>query len=370
MSNGSGARGNVSLGTVFGVPVRVSASWFIVAAVLTVLFERVVDAFLSDLGAWSYAVSFAFAVLLYLSVFLHEISHAVAARVLGQSVLGITLHFLGGYTEIDRGESAPGRDIVVSAAGPLVSLVLGGAAATALPLVDHHVAWFLLFEVAVANIVVGVFNALPALPLDGGHVLRAVVWKLTGDEQRGTVVAGRAGQVLAVLVLAVPFIWAQGVPNMYMLGWAALLAVVLWSGASRALRVGQIRARLPELRAGSLARATHLVPYGLSLSEASRQATQAGASTLLVVDSAERPTGLVSQDAAAAVPDSRRAWVTVGELARPIEPGLTLSRALEGDELLAAIRETPANEYLVLDDAGAVLGVLRRSDVDAALATG
>ncbi|MGH8826439.1 MAG: M50 family metallopeptidase, partial [Jiangellaceae bacterium] len=154
-----GNRGRrLSLGRVAGVPVHVSPTWFIVAAVITVGFEPVVSRYLPDLGLWAYAVTATFAVLLYFSVFLHEVSHALTAKALGLPVRGITLHFLGGYTEIERESPTPGRDLLVSAAGPAVSLIIGAAAYVAAVPVNAPVAEFILFELAVANVIVGLFN--------------------------------------------------------------------------------------------------------------------------------------------------------------------------------------------------------------------
>ncbi|WP_205857577.1 site-2 protease family protein, partial [Phytoactinopolyspora endophytica] len=251
---GFGGRRSIRLGKVVGVPVYVSPTWFIVAAVITVGFEPFVARSFPALGWQTYAITFAFAVLLYLSVFLHEVSHAVASIRLGIPVRGITLHFLGGHTEIERESPTPGRDLLVSAAGPLVSLVIGCAAYLAAIPVQADVPEYLLLVLASANVIVGVFNILPALPLDGGHMLRAVVWKITGDENRGTLVAARAGQVLAALVLVVPFVVGGGRPTMFGVLWAALVAMLLWNGATQALRVARMRAKLPQLDTTRLAR--------------------------------------------------------------------------------------------------------------------
>lgn len=361
------ARRGVSLGRFLGVPVRVSTSWFLVALLITVGFEPIVEVYLEGLGAWSYAVSFAFAVLLYISVFLHEVSHAVTANAFGLPVRGITLHFLGGYTEIERTAPTPGRDIVISAAGPVVSLLLGGLGVLGFGLVTAPVASFLMLEVAVANLAVGVFNLLPALPLDGGHVLRAAVWRVTKDEYRGTVVAARSGQVLAVVVLAVPFVWARGIPTLLPLVWAGVLATVLWTGASNALQIGRLRQRLPGITVRSLTRPALGLPADTSLAEAHRLLSSAQASAIVVVDGGGAPAGLVNHSSAAAVPAERGPWVTVGESARALEDALFMPADRSGEELLAHIRAAPASEYLVVEDDGRVLGVLRTADVDAAL---
>lgn len=357
----------IVLGRIAGIPIYVSLTWLLVAAVITVGFAPIADEWLPNLGVGIYAVTFAFALLLYGSVLLHEISHALTARAFGLPVRAISLHFLGGHTEIERDSPTPGRDMLVSAAGPAISLVVAGLAYLAYLLVSQSVAEFLLFELWIASLIVGIFNLLPALPLDGGHMLRAAVWKVTGDEHRGTVVAARAGQVLAVLVLIAPFAAARGRPDILPLVWAALIAMLLWTGARQSLVAGRVRHLLPTLDVRRLARRSASVGADTPLAEALRQAHEAHASSLVVVDSANRATGLVNAAAVGAVPEDRHPWVPVQQLARSIEDGLVLRVDLTGEQLIAALRATPASEYLVVDDAGAVYGVLTAADIDAAL---
>ncbi|PZF84600.1 site-2 protease family protein [Jiangella anatolica] len=360
----------LSLGRIAGIPVYVSPTWFLVAAIITFGGRDLVLDYLPELSdGGAYLVAFLFAVLLYLSVFIHELGHALTARRLGLPVRGITLHFLGGYTEIERDAPTPGRDLIVSAAGPLLSLALGGLGLLAGRAIDDRVLTFLVWELAVANLIVGVFNILPGLPLDGGHMLRAAVWRLSGDEQRGTVVAARSGQVLAGLVLVLPFVLDGGRPQLLTIVWAGLVAALLWSGATQALAVGRMRARLPRLDTRTLARRAAPVAPDLPVSEALKQAREAGVTSLVIVDSAGRPTGLVNEAAVAAIPEQRRPWVTIGQSSRSLQHGLVLSLDVRGDELLKAMRETPATEYLVVDADSRVYGVLVTSDVDHALAT-
>lgn len=357
----------MSLGKIAGIPIRVSPTWFIVAGVITVGFAPLADRWLPDLGNLVYAVTFGFAILLYVSVLLHEISHALTARSFGLPVRGVTLHFLGGHTEIERDSPTPGRDLLVSAAGPALSLAVAGVVYLVYQSVEQPVVEFLLFELWLANLIVGIFNLLPALPLDGGHMLRAVVWKVTGNEHMGTVVGARTGQVLAVAVLLVPFALAGGRPDILAIVWAALIAMLLWSGASQSLAVGRVRRRLPTLDLRRLSRRAASIGPDTPLAEALRQAREAGVQSLVVVDSANRPTGLVNEAAVHATPEERRPWIPVGQLARSIEPGLVLGIDLAGERLVAALRATPASEYLVVDGDGAVYGVLAAADIDAAL---
>ena len=357
----------MSLGSIAGIPIHVSSTWFVVAIAITVLFVPIVESYLGDLGPQVYLVTLTFAILLYGSVLLHEISHAFAARGFGLPVRGIFLHFLGGHTEIERESPAPGKDVVVSVAGPLVSLLVAGVAwLVAIP-VDQEIAAFLLGYLAYANLIVGVFNLLPALPLDGGHMLRALIWKLTGNEHRGTIVAAYAGQGLAVIVLAVPFVIARGVPDTVDLILAFLIAMLLWSGARQALATGRVRSRLPKLDLQKITRRAAPVLGDVPVAEALRQAAEAHVKALVVVDSAGRPTGLVKESAIKAIPADRRPWVPIRQAARSINDGLILRLDTAGEAVIAAMRTTPASEYLVLDAQGDVYGILSIADVEAVL---
>ncbi|MBB5789201.1 site-2 protease family protein [Jiangella mangrovi] len=367
MATGRGRQ--LSLGRIAGIPVYISPTWFLVAALITAWGHDTVLRQLPELSdVEAYGLAFLFAVLLYASVFVHELGHALTALRLGLPVRGVTLHFLGGHTEIERDAPTPGRDLVVSAAGPALSLALGGLGLLAYQVVDDGVPGFLVWMLTVANLLVGVFNVLPGLPLDGGHMLRAAVWRITGDEHRGTVVAARSGQVLAGLVLLMPFALDGARPDLLTIVWAGLVAALLWSGASQALAVGRMRARLPRLDTRTLARRAAPVAADLPVSEALRQAREANVTSLVIVDSAGRPTGLVKEAAVAAIPEQRRPWVAIGQSARSLQQGMVLALDVTGEALLKAMRDTPASEYLVVDAQGRVYGVLVSSDVDHALA--
>jgi len=359
------ARG-VRLGRVLGVPVYVSASWLLLALVVTLTYGQVAQRNVPTLStAGAYAVGFAFVVLLLLSVLLHELGHAVASQRLGIPVRAMTLWLLGGYTEMERESPSPRTEFLVALAGPVVSLVLGaGAVVAVLAFEPATVAHELAVQTALSNLSVGIFNLLPGLPLDGGRLLRAGVWRATADRHRGTAVAGWAGRVVAVLVVlaALALGAAAGTFVSLSLVLTVLVALFLWNGATQALRAGQVAARFGLLHAGSLARPAIPVPADLPLSEALRRAADLGARALVVVDGAGRPVGVATEAAVAATPVERRAWVPVQSVARTLEPGLLVPAGLSGEELVRAVQDTPATEYLVVDGAR-VVGVLSTADV-------
>jgi Zn-dependent protease len=313
----------------------------------------------------------AFAVLLSVATLVHEFAHALTARRLGYPVERVVLHFLGGVTMFQRSRESPLAEAAIAAAGPAATFaVAGGSYAIGQALEPGSVGASLAAAMTWANLVIGIYNALPGLPLDGGNVLRCLVWAATGSERRGTVVAAWAGRLLALVTLAVPvlLVAAQVIePNLVLIVVAALLASMLWTGASAHLRAAELRSRAVGLTAGALARRALPVDRDLPLAEAIRRATLAGAGALVVVDPTGRPTGIGQHDAIAAVPEQRRPWITVGSVARPVDERSTIQGHLAGTELLSAVAERGREELLVLDGSGLVYGVLLVADVEAAL---
>ncbi|MGV9243539.1 site-2 protease family protein [Streptomyces sp. NPDC003710] len=371
--------GGILMGRPFGVPVYVAPSWFLVAALITWVFGGQLDRVLPQLGAARYLVSLFFAVAFYASVLVHELAHTVAALRFKLPVRRIQLQFFGGVSEIEKEAETPGREFVLAFVGPLLSLALAGIFYLAVQTVQPGtVPGVLLAGLMISNLIVAAFNLLPGLPLDGGRMLRAVVWKLTGRPMSGTVAAAWVGRALAISVLiGLPLLTQSGAlgttaeDNVGMdtvtdALLAAILAAIIWTGAGNSLRVARLREHLPELRARTLTRRAVPVETNTSLSEALRRANAAGARALVVVDGQGRPLSLVRESAIAGVPDHRRPWVYASELAQELTDGMRVSAELAGEDLLEALRANPATEYLVVEENGEIYGVLSAADVERA----
>ena len=366
--------GTLRVGQIGGVDVLVRSSWLVVAAVIAVMIAPAVEQVEPGLGPWKYVAGLAFAVLLYLSVLVHEASHALMAQRYHLPVKSITLHFLGGVTEIDGEPDTPGREFGVSVVGPLTSIGVGLAVIPLAVLApDNSLLDLSAKGLAGANLVVGILNLVPGLPLDGGRVLRAAVWKMTGNPHQGTIVAGWGGRVAALAAVAYPFV-AELVfgrtANITDYVFALIIASFLWTGASASIVSAKVRRRLPALRARTLARRTLTVPHDLPLAEAVRRAQDEQAGSIVVLDSTGRPSGIVNEAAVLATPDDRRPWLPVSAVARNLEPGLTLTADISGEPLILAMQRSPASEYLLLDRDGSIFGVLVTDDVDKAFAAG
>ncbi|MEU6713428.1 site-2 protease family protein [Nonomuraea sp. NPDC046802] len=358
------------MGKPFGIPVYVSWTWFVVAAFITMMFGPRFRQMLPELDSTAaYAVAFVFAVLLYVSVLLHELAHSVLAKWYGLPVRRITLYLLGGVSEIEKEPPTPGKEFMVAAAGPALSLGLAGLGLLGdIFLINNGgIPELLVWQLWVANLIVGVFNLMPGLPLDGGRMLRAGVWKLTKNPGSGTVVAAWGGRVLAVLLVAFPvttsLLGGQDLDITDLL-WPLVLASFIWMGASQSLRVAKIRARIPQVNARTLARRAMPVTAETPLSEALRQAGERRAGALVVVGHDGQPLAIVNEAAVQATPEHRRPWVNVGSLAKSLEPSMVLGADLTGEPLIDAMREAPGSEYLLVEDGGEIYGVLATADVN------
>ena len=361
------------MGTVAGADVLVSRSWFLVAGLIAVLVAPAVEQQQPGLGAGKYVAGFAFAVVLYLSVLLHEASHAAAARRYGFQVEAITLHFLGGMTAIKGEARTPRQEFVIAVVGPLTSIAVGAAALGGWTLLPEGLLKWTVAGLASINLLIGVLNLVPGLPLDGGRVLKSVVWRATGDVHRGTIAGAWGGRLLAVLAMGWPLVQEplRGRPaDLLDYVIAAVVAVFLWTGATAALTSARLRQRVPNLVARDLARRTLAVPDDLPLAEAIRRAQEVEAGSIVTVTAEGRPVGVVNETALLAVPDDRRPWVPVSSVARTLGDGLSLPVGLSGDDLVVALSRTPAHEYVLLEDDGRIYGVLATADVDRAFRAG
>lgn len=357
-------RRGLRIGSVVGVPIVLTPIWFLLPAYLVLASPTVTD------DSRDYLLSVSLGVMLLLSVVLHEIGHCLVARAFGLPVRSITISLLAGYTEITEPPETPAREYAVAVAGPMVSLTLTGiAAAIGIPLAEGSTPRLVFEGMAVVNGVLALLNLLPGLPLDGGRVLRSIVWHLRGDEALATRFSARAGMVIAmglvpVLLVGVLPELGYGDRGPLTILMSALVGAYIYLGASASLRRGQLAAALPAISAQALARPALAVPATTPLSEAVRLAHEQAVRALVVVDSSGRLEGVVSESWVRQVPVERRPWVAVADGARRIEKGLVLDPTLSGQALLDAMQTTPAAEYVL---AGPVPAVLVSADVAAAM---
>lgn len=361
--------GGIRLGTIAGAEVRVTSSWFLVAALVAFMVAPRIEQVQPGLGVWKFVAGVAFAVLLYLAILLHEASHAVMARRFGAQVTSITLHFLGGMTAVKGESRSPRQEFWVAVVGPITSLAIGGAALGAWFLTPPGLVRVGIEGLAGANLLIGVLNLVPALPLDGGRVLKSGVWKMTGSPHRGSIAAGWAGRVLAFVVLGWPLVMSSVLdirPGLVDYLLAGVLALFLFGGANQAIAQAKLLERLPSLVARDLSRRVALIDANAPIADAVTAAQGEQAGSIVTCDSAGAPVGLVSEQALLAVPDERRPWMPVSSVARTLGTHNTMPVGIVGEELMRFIGRNPAPEYLLVEPDGTIHGVLSTGDVDQA----
>jgi Zn-dependent protease len=281
-------RQNLQLARIFGIRVGVSASWFVVLFIM--IYWLATEYFPAILGegtsSTTYLVAVGAALGYFGSLVLHELGHALMARRLGIPIAGIDLWFLGGMSYMRREPQTAGEELKIAAAGPAVTLLLcvifvgagailtsGGrfaelavtsGSATTTPAVAL-VGWLGLI-----NVLLLVFNVVPAFPLDGGRIARAVIWQRTGDRNRATYASGRAGQAFALLVgLLGLWDFAAGAVFATL---TLVLAFFLYQAASQAVAAGALGRRIKDMTVSDIMdREPVTVPAQTTLLEAQEQ---------------------------------------------------------------------------------------------------
>ncbi|MCD9198041.1 site-2 protease family protein [Aeromicrobium wangtongii] len=234
--------GTWRIGRVVGVDVLIKPSLLVMGAVLVVLFAPRWE---NRSDTSPYLLATVFVVSLYLSVLIHEIAHVVAARAYRMRVDSVTLHLLGGETVIEGDSRTPGQELVTSIVGPLASLLIAAAAFVTSTSMELGTTADVIWSIAWVNFIVAGFNMLPGLPLDGGRVFRAIVWKLTGNEATGVRIAAWIGRLASVaLVVFAAFSFSNARDATINLLIALFVAWFLWEGASDALHHAQRTARI------------------------------------------------------------------------------------------------------------------------------
>ena len=197
--------GGLRIGRLFGIDIRVHASWFFIFALFAITLAN--GFFPRSYPDWSGSTSWVVAIiatlLLFASVLAHELGHSLVARSQGIKVKSITLFLLGGVASIEKEAASPGREATMAGIGPLISLGIGAGSwilSLLLPGPDQVVA--VLYYLGIANVSLAIFNLLPGFPLDGGRVLRALLWWRNHNFARATRQATRVGQIFGVVFIA------------------------------------------------------------------------------------------------------------------------------------------------------------------------
>jgi Zn-dependent protease/predicted transcriptional regulator len=357
------SRESWTLGSIGRVPIRVHYTWILIAAYLAVVFTGQFSQLASAaqvravnllLPPWFWGVFLTLA--LFLCVLLHEGAHVVAARRGGAQVRSITLMMLGGVSEVGELER-PGLELRTALAGPALSLVLGAIFYGLFRLSQGAPpdVRFGLYYLAQVNFVVGVFNLLPAFPMDGGRVLRSLLVRRFG-RVRATKIAATVGKVLAVLMVIAGVAIGSW--------WLMLIALFIFLGGEAESRTLQARAALRGLRvADFFSRSCAAIPSQATVADAAQAMVAERCDVVLVLDGA-RVTGVVTAHDVVRMPVRERADHAV---ARVMRPAITVSVDDELAGVLRRLDEERLSAAVVATAEGQPLGTLTREDIARAL---
>lgn len=359
------------IGSIFGIPLYIDPSWLIILAFFS--FANGVK-LLVDYPSWepgkAWVTGFLMALLLFISVLLHELGHSLVARSQGIKVSSITLFLFGGIASIDRESKTPGLAFQVAIAGPAVSLILFALLSLlAFPLPQSDAPQVLVTNLAQINLVLALFNLIPGLPLDGGQIFKAAVWKFTGDRFKGIHWAARSGQILGwlaiILSLGVSFTTEE-----YGFFWIALLGWFVLRNASAYDQLTNLQQTLLQLTAeDAMTREFRVIDADMTLRQfADEYLLETTQPQVYFAASDGRYRGLVSIDDLRSVERSEWEIQTVHSIAKPL-PEI---RSVEEKTLLVEVINRLETERLpritVLSPAGAVSGIIDRGDIVRAIA--
>jgi Zn-dependent protease len=397
------------IGAIHGIPVYLGRSWPIIAAVVVVTTAPNVPSSTGEYGGvFGFAVAVAYALLLLLSVLAHEAGHALVARRFGFRVDRVVADLWGGHTVYDSSTSRPGTSAVISVSGPVANLALAGIGYAVLQSLDPGgVFGLLLNAVTLTNAFVGFFNLLPGLPLDGGYLVHALVWKVSGDRNLALIVAGWLGRIVTVLVILLlvgrPLLLGQW-PSLITIVWCGLIGAFLWVGATSAIRAGQSRRMIERLPLARVLRPALVVGITDSVASVLARVDAAGsggrlpggqllvpgasgapggpgvpgvpaaavAPVVVVVGRSGELVGIADLDSARAIEPGRQSQVPVeAVVGRQPDGWVVVVESREADvssvvTAVAAIGSMAPSTLLTVTPAGEVLGTVTLADLSAA----
>jgi len=315
----------------------------------------------------SLATGVEYTAILFSSVFLHEFAHALAGRAFRREVKEIVLTLMGAHTSFDGRNLSAVASGVIAAAGPAMNLILGLGAFAATRAGVSGGLREALGLVAYANILLALLNLLPGIPMDGGKVLEAIVWGVSGRQRLGTVVAAWGGRVVAIGIVL--FVVAANLRpghqlDLFSVVWVALIFSFLWPASTVALRGAGVQERVDAVTVEALMRPAIGIRYDATVAAAVREAARANADEVVVLSADGHAAGHFAVSGAREVPEDRREATGLAAVTVPLPRGAEVAADLTGRAVLEQVREWwgKTDAVAVMDD-GEVVGVVRLAEV-------
>jgi Zn-dependent protease len=363
-------KAQIKLGRIFGVQIGLHYSWFIIALLITLSLAaqfKVSNPDWSDGLRWGLAILTA--VLFFAAIVAHELSHAAVAKARGLPVRSITLFALGGVAQIEKEAADAKTEFWMGIIGPITSLVIGAvclAVTLALgwkpPEFPKNPLPAMLMWLGYINISLGIFNLVPGFPLDGGRVLRGIIWWITGDATRATRIASRIGQLIAfgfILLGLVRFFGGAGFGGL----WIAFIGWFLLNASRESYTQVALTEGLRGVRVGDVMSQDYSTVDGyLNLHNFVEQHLARTGRRYFVVEVNGRPEGIITPGEVSGVPHARWPYTTVADAMRPLDAVRTIALESPVDKALEIMAGNDLNQLPVMSN-GKLAGMISRAHV-------
>jgi Zn-dependent protease len=356
---------NIRVGNLFGIPFYVNPSWFLVLALVTWVYGSQLQGFPQLVGFAPWLLGLASALLLFSSVLAHELGHSFVAIQQGINVNSITLFIFGGLASLEEDSKSPGDAFLVAIAGPVVSLILFGIFTVinvTVPLSPPLSA--VIGLLGTVNLILALFNMIPGLPLDGGNVLKSIVWKITGNQYRGIFIASVVGQFIGWIAIGLGVFSVFGITEFGSL-WTALIGFFLLQNAGRSAQSANLQDKLSRFTAeDAVSENSPVVSADLNLREFVNEYIigKQEWSKFLVTDEEGKLIGQLNVDDLKLISTSEWTETTVRELTKPqevtsVKPKQSLL------EVVMMFEKNKQSEVAVIGENGVVFGLVEKSQI-------
>ncbi len=360
--------GSIRVGNLFGIPFYVHPSWFLVLTLMTFWYGGDLAAmFPAWGGGLSLLLGLAAALLLFASVLAHELGHSFVAKWQGIEVQSITLFLFGGLAALEKESESPAEAFWVAIAGPAVSLllfalftVIGISTGISGPLAA------LVSLLAYINLILALFNLIPGLPLDGGNILKSVVWKITGNPYKGVIFAGRVGQFLGWFGVILGLLSILGISRIGSF-WTLLIGWFLLQNAGRSAQSARIQDKLTAFTAeDAVVPNSPIVSADLSLREFANNyiiGSKQEWRKFLVTDEEGQLLGAIAVEEMKNIPTSHWNTTTVKELMQPVDRSTTVDAEQSLLDVVMRLEQEQLTQLPVIRDNGVVVGILEKASI-------
>lgn len=351
--------GNIRVGNLFGIPFFINVSWFLVLGLVTLSYGSALAGQFPMGGILPWLLGFVAALLLFASVLAHELGHSFVAIKQGIEVKSITLFLFGGLASLEKESKTPAEAFWVAIAGPLVSIALFGIL-TAIQVTTGLTGPLgaVLGLVASINLILALFNLIPGLPLDGGNILKSIVWKVTGNPYKGVVFASRVGQI---------FGWIAIVSGFFGSFWNILIGLFLLQNAGRAAQSASVQDKLAGLTAeDAVLPNSPIIPATLSLRELANEyiiGNKAGWRKFFVTDEQGQLLGVLAVDDMKKIFTDQWPHTSVTELMKPMTFTTSVKPEQSLLEVVMMLEQQQLNELPVIRENGTIVGLIQKTAI-------